>query len=119
MLSRKLLPKISINVLPKRQLHNCIVKNEVEIYHKIIEITTVVGGIGGGCKGIYTGYKWNRRKSYVDCITNTTIDFFGNTCLGLCFGYLTGILSPILVPLFCISAPVACGVGIVKYFDKK
>ena len=128
MLSRRIvsqIPKIQLRLLTGpsksglKQLQNYIVKNDVEIFQKIILTTTVIGGIGGGCNGIYIGYKWNRRESYVDCIKNTVYDFFGYTCIGLYCGFFTGILTPILIPLFCISAPVACGVGIVKYFDKK
>ena len=103
------------------QITQCIsnfATNNIINYKNVIRITTIICTVGNGCKGIYIGYILNRHKTYVDCITNTTIEFFGATCAGCFCGLMFGLASPILFPLFCIITPIACGVGIVKYFDK-
>ena len=116
MLSRRFVTNLSSS----RRLFcsNNIATQNVDIYFKVVGMTTTIGAVGNGCNGIYTGYKNNYHKSYYDCITNTTFDFVGYTCIGVYSGFVLGVTSPVWVPLACITAPVACGVAIVKYFDK-
>ena len=116
MFAKKLVQR---NILQGKQFCSNVADNNVTVYLKVVSITTAIGGICGGCNGIYNGYKFNRHKSLSDCIINTTFEFVGNTCVGLYCGGIFGILGPLLFPIVLISAPVACGVGIVNCFDKK
>ena len=88
----------------------------------IIMVTLCGCGMIGGGFGIHKGYRLHKHDSYEECARQTTLYCFKGAALGVIMGGFACLISPLMIPLiipvFCISIPVAGGSVIVKYYEE-
>lgn len=75
------------------------------------------GGMIGASFGCYRGYLLHRHNSYTNCAFHTTFYGFSVGIGGMLGGLCLLAISPVIVPIVCISIPIAGGAVMVKYFD--
>ena len=86
--------------------------------HKILAACMVVGGTLCGGKSVYDSYKIYRHHSYSNCVTQTVLAGVFGISIGMAGGVGIYFMKPIVIPILCVTVPIATGTFIIQYLEK-